>query len=681
MLQRNSRPRFHRISLILIPALLCASSLATEYRTPAEITTAARALADGSSSCTASTIGSSGNGSDLTLLTLSSGNAEQNPAFLITAGLDGRRPVDSETALRVAENILTNHPDLLDNLTIYILPLVNPDGLAHNQGAFNPSLRTTLTPLDNDRDGASDEDGPVDLNGDGYITQIRRLNPPLDDPPTHLADPAAPRLLKKPDPLNEETATYTLYPEGLDQDHDGLIAEDGPGGIDLDRNFMHGWPAFSLDAGPVPLSESEALALAQFVIDHPRIVAALTYGRHDNLVKPPDGKGKGPEGRSPKNIDSGDVKLYKEISELYKDITGQKIASKEDIAGSFHAWLYAQRGIPSFASTVWGRPKPEKKNGEEKKEAPSDAPDKSPADPVSGTWTGSLNIPQAGEMDFTITMTLKEGNAVSASFDSMMSFDLTGTYDPGSGSLTFTGDIGEGMTLEMDLTIDGNSLSGTTTGPDGESIDIKATRSGEAPETGEGKKGNKKDKKNKPADEDAAAWLKYSDDQRDGAGFVEWTPFDHPTLGPVEIGGFVPGFKLNPPADELDELAKKQTDFIIKLLEKRPRLTIKEPQVEMLSAGLYDIHFALINEGFLPTKTAMAVKNRATLPTVVRLSSPVERIVSGDRVSRVWAIPGSGGRSTHHWIIKTEPGETVTVTILNQQFGDQTITIPLGGTK
>ena len=65
------------------------------------------------------------------------------------------------------------------------------------------------------------------------------------------------------------------------------------------------------------------------------------------LVNPPDGKGKDISGRGPKNIDSGDVNLYKEISRIYKDITSQAKAPKVDGAGSFHAWLYAQRGIPS----------------------------------------------------------------------------------------------------------------------------------------------------------------------------------------------------------------------------------------------------------------------------------------------------------------------------------------------
>ena len=91
---------------------------------------------------------------------------------------------------------------------------------------------------------------------------------------------------------------------------------------------------------------------------------AITYGRHDNVVNPPDGKGKDVSGEGPKVIDPGDVKLYKTASELFKETTEQKQAPKSSADGSFHAWLYAQRGVPSFATVVWGRPDTEKEEDE-----------------------------------------------------------------------------------------------------------------------------------------------------------------------------------------------------------------------------------------------------------------------------------------------------------------------------
>ena len=38
--------------------------------------------------------------------------------------------------------------------------------------------------------------------------------------------------------------------------------------------------------------------------------------------------------------------------------------------------------------------------------------------------------------------------------------------------------------------------------------------------------------------------------------FVDWTPYTHPTLGEVEIGGFRPYVTTNPPVEALAELGR-----------------------------------------------------------------------------------------------------------------------------
>lgn len=510
------------------------------------------------------------NGRPIHLLTLASDprTAGERPALLITAGIDGRHLVGTETAVRVAENILANHADLLEAMTIYIIPRVNPDAVMKNLGALNAGFIGVDRPVDDDRDRATDEDGPVDLNGDGVITMMRQLNPPLGTAATHLPDPGEPRLMKTPDAMKGEVATYAMYIEGQDQDGDGEIAEDGPGMVDLDRNFMHRWPEYANDAGPYQLSERESHALAQFVIEHPNLVMAVTFGRHDNLVHVPDGRGRDITGEAPLELDGGDVDLYKKVAELFKDTTGQERAPKDDdVAGSFHAWLYAQRGLPSFATIVWGRPDP--------------SPEPKPEQPAEG---------------------------------------------------------------------EGEEAAEAQTPPE-----------------------EKKEEVPKPADEEAAAWLTYSDRDRNGAGFIEWQPFDHPTLGAVEIGGFVPGFTMNPPAEQLDELATKQTAFIVELASKRPVLREVGPTVERLAPGLYEVRFAIVNDGFMPTTTIMARRARAVPPTVVRMKLPVEQIVSGEPMSQSWGIDGSGGRFEHHWIIRVEDGREVEIEIANVQHGSKTI--------
>ena len=571
------------------------------YLDSAQVMRAAVQLADANPACRISQIASSREGREVIMLTLAAdqGKSAEKPAILITAGLDGRHRVGTSTALGVARLLLSDHAALLNDVTIYIVPCANPDGLEANLGAVNLGHVGNRRPVDDDRDGAVDENGPSDLNGDGMITQMRRIDPPLDDPPTHLADPAEPRLLKKPDGTNGERAIYTIYTEGLDSDGDGLIAEDGVGFVDLDRNFMHRWPEHEQGAGSVQISEPESAALAKFVLEHRNIVLAITYGRHDNLINIPDAKAKDITGEAPREMDGDDLGWHKEISKKFKDITGQERAAAADSAGAFFAWLYAQRGLPSVTTQVWGRPEASKPKDEPKDE-------KKDGDAASQPASAPASQPEA--------------------------------------------ENGDNAKPQAD--------------------DEKSPR----------KEGKKKDEPT-PADEEAAAWLKYSDRDREGKGFVDWKPFDHPTLGKVEIGGFAPGFQMNPPEDQLAELAEKQTAFVVELIAQRPKLSIEGPDVMKLASGLYEIRLAVVNDGFLPTTTSMARKAQSVMPTLVKLDVPVERIVTVDRVSRARGIDGSGGRASFHWIVRADDGSSIKIELTSPQLGHQVITAKAAGKR
>ena len=58
-------------------------------------------------------------------------------------------------------------------------------------------------------------------------------------------------------------------------------------------------------------------------------------------------------------------------------------------------------------------------------------------------------------------------------------------------------------------------------------------------------------------EEEMLKLLRWQDEQLDGDGFMPWTPFDHPQLGPVEIGGWkrMYTFRNPPPAEYLEEMA------------------------------------------------------------------------------------------------------------------------------
>ncbi|MEE8459584.1 MAG: hypothetical protein V3S08_06910, partial [Phycisphaerales bacterium] len=496
----------------------------------------------------------------------------------------------------------------------------NPDAAERFFADVRSERRRNMRPDDRDRDGALDEDGPNDLNGDGLITKMRVLDPEKAD---RMADAGEPRLDVKPDRDKGERASFVLYTEGVDDDGDNEHGEDDLGGVDLNMNFMHGSKEHADGAGPHQVSEPESLALLRYVLDRQNIAVVLVYGFHDNLSKPPDGKG-AVTGGGPKNIESDDVGLYKQISQRFVEITGLKKAPGGADAGSFHAWAYAQFGVPSFTTPLWTRPEPTKEDGEKDGDGGDgddggDDGEGGATDEDDGLTPSGIGDISQETMDELLAGAEERGFEIS---DEMMS-QLTPQMVEG-----FAGRMG---------------------------IEIRRVKTDK---NGGGAK-NKED----------AAWLTYSDEQRDGAGFVAWAPYDHPEFGEVQIGGWVPYFKTNPPPDAIESITLKQVEFVLDLAGRFPDVSLTDPEITRLASGLYEVKAALVNDGYLPTGTAMAVKNRRARPWVVRLDIPNERVLTGQRVNKIWSVPGSGGREQMRWIVRGTDGGRLKITVYSEKYG------------
>jgi len=310
----------------------------------------------------------------------------RRPAMLLVAGLDGSNLASTEQLLAALDAALRDDPKLLDAVRLYAIPQANPDARAAAIAQRHPRATTTRQ-VDDDRDGVRDEDGPSDLNGDGLITRIRRLAPP-GEPATHVVDAVDPRIVRPANREKNEIATHQVFVEGTDRDGDGLVAEDGEGGVDLDRNFPHRWPEFSADAGPYPLSEPESLGIATFVRDHPDIATAVVFGRHDTLVHFPDTKDKDATGRTPVAYLAEDHDLYRDLAKLWKESTKLEKSEGADLAGSLVLWLANHRGIAAVAANGWTRPElPKPPEPIEAAAAAKDSAEKAPppADPPKET--------------------------------------------------------------------------------------------------------------------------------------------------------------------------------------------------------------------------------------------------------------------------------------------------------
>ncbi|HTL38934.1 MAG TPA: M14 family metallopeptidase [Kofleriaceae bacterium] len=96
------------------------------------------------------------------------------------------------------------------------------------------------------------------------------------------------------------------------------------------------------------------------------------------------------------------------------------------------------------------------------------------------------------------------------------------------------------------------------------------------------------------------AW--WDKDENDGRCFPDWKPFEHPQLGPVEIGGLDPRFGMwNPPAHELPTVCATQTQVFLRLAAFAPRLRITRTDRFPLPGGLVRVEVQITNEGYLGT--------------------------------------------------------------------------------
>ncbi len=468
-------------------------------------------------------------------------DAPGRPAILVVADPDGDRPVASRTAFDLCKHLVERGSPLLEKAAIFVIPVVNPDAAAR---AFSGLAPRRGAPLDEDRDGRSDEDGPSDLDGDGQILSMR-----VPDPTGgwRAGDQDA-RAVVKADPDKGEIGVWRVLPEGRDEDGDHRINEDPPGGVTLERNWPHRWKEHAPPAGLFPLSEPETRGLADFVLSHPHLLAVLVLGARDNLADPPKGISKpDPLATAPLKEDAV---LLSVLGHRLQEGRKLKPKSASAPAGNFADWAYFQAGLAVLEGVVWSPPL-----------------EKEPAQGAK---------------------------------------DSAGKDRP------------------------------------------------EAP----------------PSEEEKL--LRWNDAVYGGAGFAPWKPWQHPDLGPVEIGGWKPLVLKNPPAGELEDLAGPWRRLLDSLAGDLPHMAWEKVEVRDLGAETREVRATLVNERLFPTATAMGVRTRRPLPVRIVLELPQgATLLAGLRIQSVPRLAGSGGNHAYRWVFRLEKGSPPAVLrALSQTAGD-----------
>ncbi len=199
-----------------------------------------------------------------------------------------------------------------------------------------------------------------------------------------------------------------------------------------------------------------------------------------------------------------------------------------------------------------------------------------------------------------------------------------------------------------------------------------------------------------PTDAEALAVLRWVD-QHSPDGYAEWTVFDHPQLGPVEIGGWDDlHVWTNPPPSLLAAEVEGHADVAVHQALAAPCLEIDHLRTLPLGpsnqAGLqmFRVEAAVSNTGWFATDvSAFARKAALTLPCEAHIEGATviggtARIEFGQLEGRA-AARFSGGndgtpdRALISWTVQAPAGTHVTISVKHQRAGSDEATAVLTG--
>ena len=291
-------------------------------------------------------VGQSLEGRDIWQITITNkktGRHTDKPAFFIEGGRHAGEITGIEATLYFINHVLANYgkdpaiTKLVDTKALYAKPHNNPDGASLYHYTAQ-TLRSSARPVDNDGDGLLDEDPGEDLDGDGFVRQMRQHVGPGKGTAVIDERDSQGRLMRT---VGQGKGEYLLFVEGHDNDGDGRVNEDGIGGLDLHRNYPENWRPMSEEtgrgytqagAGEFPLSEPETRAVFSFLMRHPNVAIAQSLDTSVPMVLRGPSTSKSEESMFPE-----DLELIRKFDQKGLEITGYPWAGDT-------FFVYANRG-------------------------------------------------------------------------------------------------------------------------------------------------------------------------------------------------------------------------------------------------------------------------------------------------------------------------------------------------
>jgi murein tripeptide amidase MpaA len=196
--------------------------------------------------------------------------------------------------------------------------------------------------------------------------------------------------------------------------------------------------------------------------------------------------------------------------------------------------------------------------------------------------------------------------------------------------------------------------------------------------------------------EDDLRLFAWNDEKLGGLGFVDWQPFEHPQLGPVEIGGWDTMYMMrNPPPPFLEAEVKPHADWLIWHLLISPRLELHSAEAAPIGQGAYRVRLVVHNTGWLPTYvTKKALERKITRGVVaeiavdegVELVHGLSRQEGAQLEGRAYEVCSAFGgafnpteeRAKFEWVVHAPNGGAVHLTARHDRAGVVRASVTLG---
>ena len=309
-------------------------------------------------------IGTSHEGREVWAITITNtekGNHDEKPGMYVDGNIHAGEVTGSMAALYLVDYLLANYGKdetvtrLLDTITFYVLPRINPDG-AELYLTTPTLLRSSVRQFPDYRQS---EDPPglhaEDVDGDGKILLMRLRDDLRGSWKSDLEDP---RIMVERHPLDAGGPFYHVYTEGIIRDETGQVATSikmplvqvpTKYGLDLNRNFPSGFSPLTPGAGVFPLSEPETRNQVEFVSKRKNIAGVLLYHTTGGVLFRPHST------IHDSKFDKRDIHLYEAIGQLGYESTGYPVVCcyGDIFSGVFDDWCFDQRGLLAFTPELW----------------------------------------------------------------------------------------------------------------------------------------------------------------------------------------------------------------------------------------------------------------------------------------------------------------------------------------